>query len=210
MKRTAFTSSWLLSWLLSACAVPPIISMPEPANLPVEWGGYSQEFWEGTSCPKVSGEYHKVPSIYEVGEDNGRFLDGSDISFYSLFAFELADRSSRPGELPRDKPEFFLIQQMSADRFLLEHFAPVMGEIVRHNFESAEGDFECVNGFIQFPVSGHYGSIEGMSVNGQYVKKFRISESGDLVSILSSGPYRSRRSADRLDFVHEFHLFKRM
>jgi len=209
---TRLARSWVLcvAAFASACTVPPIIPIPEPPNLPAAWGSYSQEYWEGTNCPKVSGTYLMIPSVYRVGEDNKRFLDGNDISFYSLFAFHLADRSSQPQKTTSDKPDFFSIRQVNAERFVLEHNAPAVGEIVRHDFDRAEGDFECVYGFLQFPVSGHYGSIDGMSLNGQDVKKFRMTADGNLVFILSSGPYRSRRSADNLDFVHELYLFRRM
>lgn len=209
MNRIALISTWLLGWQLAGCTLPPVIPVPEPPELPTAWGAYGQEFWEGTKCPKVSGRFAKIPTIYEAGKTNVQFLVGSDINFYSLFAFHLAKDLSKPAEPTQNDPAYFVIDQEAAERFTLLYYAPEIRSLVRLEFEKSEGDFACMDGFIQFPVSGYFGSIEGMPLNGQILKKFRLTASGDLISIHSSGPYRSSRSAQSLDFEHEFYLFRR-
>lgn len=210
MRRTAVISSWLASWLLGACTVPPIIPMPQPPELPAAWGEYGQEFSEDTNCPKVSGKYLKVPSIYEVGVTNGRYLDGSDISFYSLFAFHVAMESSEPHEFLMEEPETIALGQTGDGLLIVQYGARAIEKMMTYTFDMANGDFDCVDGFIQFPLSGHYGSIEGMSLNGQELKRLRANRAGDLVGVRSFGPYRSMRAIDDLNFVHEFYFFRRL
>lgn len=206
-----FAAQLLSIFILCGCAATPIVKIPEPPALPAKWGNLALGMIEGSDCPDVQGAFWNLPTIVTVDKQGEFHSTGEELDFYSLFPVYLAvDRQLTPSQSGDEPLDSLTLRQPSPNELILTVEAHDRPETVAYHFIREEGDFECLNGFIQFPVSSTYGMGEGTLLNGQEREKIALVEQGNLVVIKSWGPYRSRKSDLSSKFTHEFYLYHRL
>lgn len=190
-------------FLLAACSSSAILEIPPISELPANWGQLSTSTFPGSSCPKISGQYSEPPVIYRSdGKVMANSRDGPG-SYYGYFPLHLADRKELAEggiSIPSNR---FLIKQLDADNFYLS-FTTQKSSVVEYHFQAEEGDFECKDGYIEFPIIGRSGMIEGKSVNSQIRNVVFRENAGALIVQKTIGPYRGDASTADKKFKHEF------
>lgn len=199
-KNLAYLSALLL---LPACSSNAILEMPPVSESLGNWGQLSTSKFPESSCPKISGQYSEPPVLFQSDRDVSAHLSEGTGSYYGYFPFHLANRKeSAVGEisLPNNR---FLIEQRDPDNFYVS-FTTQKSSIVEYHFQAVEGDFECKSGYIEFPITGHSGMIEGKAVNSQVRNVVFREDDGSLIVQRTIGPYRGDSSTDDKKFRHEF------
>lgn len=201
MRKNLIPLSTIL--LLAACSSTAILEMPPVPESLGGWGQLSNLKFPDSGCPTISGQYSEPPVIYQSDRDVSAHLRDGTGSYYGYFPFHLANRTELAvGEISIPGNRFF-IKQPDADNFFLS-FATQKSSIVEYHFQATEGDFECKSGYIQFPIIGHSGMIEGKAVNSQVRNVVFREDDGSLIVQKTIGPYRGNSSNDDKKFRHEF------
>jgi hypothetical protein len=87
------------------------------------------------------------------------------------------------------------------------HYWTTQPQVEVSELSRLEGDFSCVDGFVEFPIQINYAHIEGMNLNGQSRKRMRRTVDGALVIIHTHGPYKALTKSATERFTHEFYRF---
>ena len=188
---------------IAACSTSAILEMPSVPEPPANWNRFATSTLPDSNCPNIEGEYAEPPMIYKSGEMVKANSGVKTGSYYGHFPFHLADRKELPAGQVRLESNQFSIRQMNADNFYFS-FLTKNGRFIEYHFRAEEGDFECKNGYIEFPAMSSYGMIEGMSVNSQIRNVVLRDNTGALIIQETIGPYRGDPSAARSKFKHEF------
>lgn len=206
-----FAAHILSICILCGCSATPIVEIPESPGLPAKWGNLGGNMLEGSDCPDVQGTFRNLPKKVTVNAQGETHSSGEEFDFYSLFPVYLAaDRVLTPSQANYEPLDTLTLRQPSPNALILTVEAHDRPKKVAYHFIREEGDFECLNGFIVFPVSSTYGMGEGTLLNGQEKEKIALVERGDLIIISTWGPYRSKKSDVSSKFTHEFYLYRRL
>ena len=193
-----------------ACGLPPVVEIPPPPDLPHEWGSYATTRVSGSDCPSVSGIYRLTAELRIAVRGPRERPIRPDLAYYSIFPLHIADKRESGAKVASGKIGLLMVEQPEGNTLTIRE-ATTEGEVVRtYTLFQREGDFECVHGFVRFPSTSHFGSLEGVTLNGQSVVQIRLNEDGDLVGQKSWGPYRSRKKNAQSKFAHEFYRFQRI
>lgn len=196
--------------ILCGCSATPIVEIPEQPELPAEWGNYALHMIVESECPDVQGTYKNLPKIITFNGSERSDSIGKDFDFFSLFPVYLGSESVKQSLAKPESRSFLKLEQPSPNLLVLTIEGEDRRDSVMYEFRREEGDFECVGGFVEFPVTSTYGTGEGTMLNGQEREKIALIEHGDLVVISSWGPYRLRKSNVSSMFTHEFYLYHRL
>ena len=188
----------------AACAAPEIIEFPSLPGPPGDWYQFNTTTIPASDCPMIEGEYLEPPSVQRSGRIAKLLPKDNYWLFFGYIPLHNADREElNPGELNIVKNSF-VIRQPDASQFyfsFLNHEATAISE---YHFRSSEGDFECHDGYIEFPSYSTYGMIEGRSVNFQIRNVLLKDKEGALVIQSTRGPYRGNPGKAEKKFMFEF------
>lgn len=200
--RKSLTSMSTL-FLVVSCSSTSLLEMPPVSGSPANWSQFSTSKFPGSDCPNIAGEYSEPPDIFQSVEKVKANSENMTGSYYGHFPFHLADRKEiTKGEISLAGNQFF-IRQPDANNFYFS-FAAHNANNVEYHFRANEGDFECKDGYIEFPISGSSGMIEGMSVNSQIRNVVYRDLAGALIIQTTVGPYRGDPSIASKEFKNEF------
>jgi len=187
-----------------ACSAPDKLELPILPDAPNEWIQFSRSTIPGSDCPAIEGVYLEPPSIQRSGNDNKYLPKDTSWLFIGYIPLHLAERKVLTASTHNISKNSFAIRQPDATHFyfsFLNHQATAISE---YYFRSDEGDFDCHDGYIEFPRITRYGMIEGRSVNFQIRNILLKDKSGALVIQSTRGPYRGNPSKAEKEFSHEF------
>lgn len=206
MRGIAFLVAMIL---ISGCAVPPEIQMPIEPPLPRELGQIRAPELEGYQCPKVDGVYRNDPTVYEISNKGGKFIEGDPNDFFGLMSFHLATRKEELVHPESSRGGVFRLYTGDKDNFRFEFLAKEVGKHFSYEFSRNEGDFDCQDGSLSFPTITYYGGGEFTNMNVQSRVKIQMLESGSLLVIKSYGPYRSRNKILSDSFTYQYFRYRR-
>lgn len=198
------------SILVAGCSVPQIVEFPVEPNLPVAWGEYSTVTIHGSSCPDISGSYVDVPEVKSIKGFSIEHVTGNRNSMYGLFPFEIAENTIAERVDATKKHAILRFSQGTPGEITMTHTWANREKVETSVFKASEQDFDCVDGFIQFPINSVYGQLEGVKINGQNRTRARLAQDQSLIAIKSYGKYRSDSKASKSSFEYEFYRFKRI
>jgi len=194
----------ILMFSTAACSAPDRLEMPSFPDPPTNWKTFSLSSIPGSNCPNIEGEYSEPPLIYRSGK-KAKYTPTDKFDLYSSYIpFHLGERRELEAndlDLARDH---FVIRQPDVTQFYFVYLNELTRSLVEYHFRSTEGDFECKNGYIEFPNYTTYGMIEGRSVNFQIRNVVVMDETGALVIQSTRGPYRGELSNAKKEFSFEF------
>jgi hypothetical protein len=194
--------------LVAGCSIPQTIEFPVEPSLPVAWGEYSTVTIHGGSCPDISGAYAEVPEVKSIKGYDIENITGNRYSIYGLFPFEIAENSPVVRIDTKKMQSEFRFSQSTPGEITMTHLWANGEKIESSIFKASEQDFNCVDGFIQFPINSVYGQLEGVKINGQNRTRVRLAQDQSLIVVKSYGEYRSNSEASKSNFEHEFYRFK--
>ena len=187
-----------------ACSAPDRLEMPPIPDPPPNWKSFSLSFSPESNCPNLEGEYSEPPLIYRSGK-KAKYTPSDNFDLYSSYIpFHLGERrelEANDSDLAKDH---FVIRQPDDTQFYFVYLNEHTRSLVEYYFRSTEGDFECQNGYIEFPNYTTYGMIEGRSVNFQIRNVVLMDETGALVIQSTRGPFRGKLSNTKQEFTFEF------
>ncbi len=200
----AMLFSLLIAVSSAACTGSVRLEFPVLPDPPINWSQWSLLTLSNSNCPIIEGVYKQPPIIHRTAEKAG-FLPSDKMDLYSGYIpFFLADRKEKlPGSLSLPN-KGFEIRQSDATEFYFSYFNENNTLVVEHHFRSDEGDFNCYNGFMEFPTITNYGMIEGMSVNFQIRNILMKDENGALIIQSTRGPYHGNPSSLSSVFSYEY------
>lgn len=192
---------------LMACSLPPVVDIPAIPSVSSFGKEYGKEVVQNGECPDLTGHYHNAPEVFEVRDSEVTVTHGDTTDYYSLIPFHLADRRVHEYVETPAEHKHLAIDQPDDSIFVFTNFSDDGSKEFEKTFVQSEGDFFCKDGFLEFPQSGDYGVLEGMTVNGQMARRMRLTEEGDLVIIKSNGPHRSAKADVAVEFTHRFYIY---
>lgn len=200
----------VLALCCNSCATPQSLEFPPLPGAPENWDQFSTATIAGSDCPPIAGAYLEPPTVYQAGVDEKYQRKTNEWLFVGPIPFQRADEEQlAPGAL--DVPRHgFVIRQPTASRFDFYFFNHQVTAISGAHFRSDEGDFECHNGYIEFPRLISYGMIEGRTNNFQVRNVLLMDETGALVIQSTRGPYRGTQSKMKGEVSYEFIRYARL
>ena len=148
--------------------------------------------------------YSQPPLISRSGKE-ASFIPKDISGLYSSYIpFHLGDRRElKANDIGLDSDHFAILQP-DATQFYFLYLNEYSGSLVEYHFRSTEGDFECQDGYVEFPHFTTYGMIEGKSVNFQ-IRNILIKDAGGSLVIQSTrGPFRGGVTNGVGEFTFEF------
>lgn len=200
----------LISILISgvSCSAPDQLEIPIPRALPSNWASFSMSTIPGTDCPKIEGTYLDPPDIYRSSADL-EDVPKDNLNLYSSYVpFHRAERRELSLEDQNMSAKSFIIRQPSANEFYFTYFAERIKALVEYHFQSSEGDFICIDGYIEFPHFTSYGMIEGVSMNFQIRNMMLKDDTGALIIQSTRGPYRKYIMKSKNTFSDEIYRYQ--
>lgn len=190
-----------------SCSAPEILGMPTVPDALSKWSTFSLSLVPESKCPNMAGEYSEPPLIYRSGTD-ARYTPSDNFDLYSSYIpFHLGERRELGANdlgLARDH---FVIRQPDLDQFYFVYLNEDAKALVEYHFRSTEGDFECQDGYIEFPNYSAYGMIEGGTVNFQIRNIVAKDDGGSLVIQSTRGPFLGNSTRTTDEFTYEFFLY---
>jgi hypothetical protein len=188
----------------AACSAPNRLELPPPPGPPGDWNQFSKSTMPGSGCPKIEGLYLEPPSIQRSGHDAKFLPEDTTWLFIGYVPLHLADRKELAASELNIRKSSFAIRQPHASHFYLSFLNDGATAISEYYFRSDEGDFECRDGYIEFPRISRYGMIEGRSVNFQIRNILLKDMKGALIIQSTRGPNRGSSSTMDKDVMYEF------
>lgn len=194
----------IIVFLSTACSAKEIVEMPPFPDPPVDWKPFIRSTPSGTICPKLTGVYSQPPLINRSGKEAS--FTPKDISglYSSYIPFHLGDREEMKVNNIGLTSDHFVIRQPDTSQFYFMYLNEYSGSLVEYHFQSREGDFECRDGYMEFPHFTTYGMIEGKTANFQIRNILIKDEGGALVIQSTRGPYRGSLANGIGEFTFEF------
>jgi len=188
----------------ASCSLPDELEIPPLPGPPDDWHGFSTSTIPGSDCPMIEGEYFEPPSI-QRSKNNRKYIPKDNLWLFSGYIpLHLADRQVLAKSKLNIRKNSFVIRQPDASHFYFSFLNHQATSVSEYYFKSDEGDFDCHDGYIEFPKITRYGMIEGRSVNFQIRNILLKDKSGALVIQSTRGPYRGNPSKVEKEFSHEF------
>ena len=197
----------ILVFSSAACSAPERLEMPSLPDAPLDWKTFDFSLFPGSNCPNISGKFSEPPLIYRSGKKS-RFTPRDNFDLYSSYIpFHLGDRKELKVNNMDLASDHFVIEQPDAAQLYFVYINGLTGLPVEYHFRSKEGDFECKDGYIEFPNFAKYGMIEGRSVNFQIRNILVKDEQGALIIQSTRGPFRGNATKSSYEFTFEFFLY---
>lgn len=198
----------LVAVLCSGCIATQRVAIPKDPGPPKSWGGYEPFSSQGNGCPDVSGQYLQIPGSFIVDRNGSRYFHENENAIYALIPLYLADDRISETDKQFDIAElYFQLSQPTPDSLEVTHYWTTQPKVEVSELSRLEGDFSCVDGFVEFPIQINYAQIEGMNLNGQSRKRMRRTVNGSLVIIHTHGPFKALTKPAAERFTHEFYRF---
>jgi hypothetical protein len=153
--------------------------------------------------------YLEPPTIHRQGASDNYLPKDDSWLFSAYIPLHRADRSGLTPDAFQVPRNGFVIRQSDASNFYFFFLNYQATEIAEYHFRSDEGDFECHNGYIEFPKLSSYGMIEGRTINFQIRNVLLSDETGALVIQSTRGPFRGRPSEMERSLLFEFFRYPR-
>jgi len=202
MRNVVFSIGLVIS--CATCAVPEIVEIPPIPGPPVDWPQFSASTIQGSECPKIDGVYLEPPLIHRLGHDK-KYLPIDDLDLYSGYIpFHLADRNDLAENEIGLLNNHFVIRQSNESQFFFLYLNKQTETLVEYRFQSEEGDFQCQDGQMIFPIISYYVMIEGSNLNFQVRNILLKDETGALVIQSTRGPFRGNPAKAERKFMYEF------
>ena len=202
MKVTLFALVIVVS--SAACTSSARLEFPVLPDPPANWSQWSLSTLSNSDCPIVGGTYRQPPLIYRSGE-KAEFLPNDNMDLQSGYIpFFRADRKEKALSSQGFQQNDFEIRQPNSAEFHFSYVNENKTLIVEYHFRSDEGDFNCNNGFMEFPLITNYLMVEGTSVNFQIRNILMKDKDGALILQSTRGPYHGNPSSNSNVFSYEF------
>jgi hypothetical protein len=177
--------------LIAGCNAHGVVVMSSLPELPSDWGEYFPGQYENSKCPIVSGVFHAVPEVVTLTHKGYSKQSGDLFSIYGLIPFELANSTLKSISMTPESERTISIVQGPDGRLVVAHVWANGKKLETSTFNQTEFDFDCADGFIEFPRKSYYGQLEGVDVNNQTSVRLRKATDGSLIAIKSSGRFKS-------------------
>ena len=202
MRVTIFTL--LIAVSSAACTGSARLEFPVLPDPPINWSQWSLTTLSNSNCPIIEGVYEQPPIIHRIGEKAGYLPDDKMDLYSGYIPFFRANRKEGVPSSLNLPQNGFEIRQPDATEFYFSYFNENKTLLVEYHFRSVEGDFNCYNGFMEFPTITNYGMIDGTSMNFQIRNVLVKDEDGALIIQSSRGPYHGNPSSLSSAFSYEF------
>lgn len=192
----------------TACAAQKPLGLPPLPEAPKTWLEFEAPL-SGSECLDFKGAYLEPPLVHRIGIDEKYLAKDNEWIFFGYIPLHRGDRTVHaPGTyaVPRHG---FVIRQTTAAEFDLLFYNHEGTSISDYLFRSEEGDFECSDGYIEFPTQVTYGMSEAGLLNFQVRNVLLLDETGALVIQSTRGPYRGTPSQMQREVSYEFIRYPR-
>ncbi len=190
-----------------ACTTKEILILPEASQLPANWGRLSESRLSGSDYPLISGKYLEPPDVIQVNKSGKREFLGIEGSYYGHIPLHIADEIEHKSNVLGLDINELRIRQIDANQFTVAYIT-ARHNLVEHLFNAYEGDFECKEGYIEFPVLSGYEMVEGRTANYQIRNVMFNDLNGALIVQTTIGPYRKYIINSKNIFKEEFYRYK--
>lgn len=206
---TRFLVVSMVGLMTFSCASREIIPVSDAVPVPMGWHAYSKETLGRSQCPRIAGKYLEPPERYSTPGSQFAKVDYLRFGYIAVLPFNLSERKVlSQSDVELNASEFEFVQK-NGESFLL-HDIGLGLEIFEHLFLHEQGDFECKEGMMYFPLETIYGADQQGSYNAQHQGILATDSNGNLILIRISGPYKNTLLNRKANFEYDYMRYKKI